>query len=326
MVLGVMMAAQPATAQDIRARLGHVFAINSPVDQASNEFAKCVTDGTSEAVSITVFPDSQLGGDEAIARDMARGGIDFAFLNPGSLTGLDPLLDIHYLPYIVSNYDEADAVFYNPDGILQTTIRDSLADHGMKALDFFELEFRAVTNSKHAVEKLADVEGLRLRVPGSEAIRSFFEAAGAQAVTLPFPELFVALQQGTVDGQDNGASITYNSRLFEAQRYMTRTNHVYAMGTITVSQAMWKRLSSDQQAVVTDCAHQAAKDEIANNRAKQAEFISNIKAAGVEVTDLSPEAMAEFVTLGRSLWTKLEGTYGADRIAALRAEVGADGN
>ncbi len=325
LVLGALMATQPATAQDMRARLGHVFATNSPVDQASKAFAQCVTDGTNNAISITVFPDSQLGGDEAIGRDLSRGGIEFAFLNPGSLTGLDPLLDIHYLPYIVSNNEEADAVFYNPDGILQTTIRDTMAKHGMRALDFFELEFRAVTNSQRAVETLADMNGLRLRVPGSVAIRSFFEEAGSQAVTLPFPELFVALQQGTVDGQDNGASITYNSRLFEAQKFMTQTNHVYAMGTVTVSEVVWSRLSEEQQGVVTECANTAATDQIAANRAAQAEFIAGIAEGGVEVTQLSPEAMAEFVELGRSLWTNLESAYGAERIQALRAEVGVDG-
>ncbi|ODT74445.1 MAG: transporter [Pelagibacterium sp. SCN 64-44] len=324
-VLGALMAAQPAASQEMRARLGHVFATNSPVDQASQAFAQCVNEGTGGAISMTVFPDSQLGGDEAIGRDLSRGGIEFAFLNPGSLTGLDPLLDIHYLPYIVSNNEEADAIFYNPEGILQTTVRETLANHGMRALDFFELEFRAVTNSQRAVESLEDMAGLRLRVPGSAAIRGFFEAAGSQAVTLPFPELFVALQQGTVDGQDNGASITYNSRLFEAQAFMTPINHVYAMGTITVSNVVWDRLSEDHQNVVTQCANTAAADQIVANRAAQAEFIAGIKEGGVTVSQLSPEAMQEFVDLGRSLWTSLEGIYGADRIAALRAEVGADG-
>lgn len=320
--LGALASAQPASAQDMRARLGHVFAVGSPVDQASKAFAQCVTE--SGGISVTVFPDSQLGGDEAIGRDLARGGIEFAFLNPGSLTGLDPLLDIHYLPYIVSNNDEADAIFYNPDGILQRTLRDAMSGHGMRALDFFELEFRAVTNSRRAVTSLADMEGLQLRVPGSVAIRSFFEAAGAKTVTLPFPELFVALQQGTVDGQDNGASITYNSRLFEAQRYMTRINHVYAMGAITVGEKFWQRLSADQQTAVSECARTAAKDQIAANRAAQAEFVANIAAGGVEVTELTPEAMAEFVEVGRSIWSKLESAYGAERLDALRAEVGVD--
>lgn len=204
----VAMSLQAASAgAATKLRLGHVFAINSPVDQASQDFAKLVKERTKGEVEITVFPNSQIGGDESLARDLARGSLDLAFINPGSLSGLDPLLDIHYLPYIVTSFDEADKIFYNPNGILQKTLRETMVKHRMQPLGFFELEFRAVTNSKHAVEKPADLQGLKLRVPGSAGIRDFFIAAGAQAVAMPFPELFTALQQGTVDGQDNGASI-----------------------------------------------------------------------------------------------------------------------
>ncbi len=96
------------------------------------------------------------------------------------------------------------------------------------------------------------------------------------------------------------------------------------MGTITVSEVVWGRLSEDQQAIVTQCANTAATDQIAANRAAQDEFLDGIAAGGVTVTELPPEAMKEFVDLGRSLWSELEDAYGADRIAALRAEVGAD--
>lgn len=256
-VLGTVatLAAGGAFASELKMRLGHVFAINSPVDEASKEFARLVQERTKGEVQVAVFPNSQLGGDEALARDVSRGSLDMAFLNPGSLAGLDPLLDIHYLPYIATNFKEADALFYNPNGILQKTLRSTLAKHKMQTLGFFELEFRAVTNSRMPVEKLEDLKGLKLRVPGSAGIKGFFEAAGAQAVTMPFPELFTGLQQGTVDGQDNGASITYNSRLFEAQKFMTTTNNVYAMGAVTVSERTWSKLSEAQKKIMQDTAH-----------------------------------------------------------------------
>lgn len=320
--LTLVLAATGASAQDMRARLGHVFAIDSPVDRASQAFATCVGDATGGSVDITVFPDSQIGGDEALGRDLSRGALEFAFLNPGSLTGLDPLFDIHYLPYIVSSFEEADAVFYNPEGVLQATLRETLDKHGMQPLGFFELEFRAVTNSERDVTSLDDMEGLKLRVPGSAAIRGFFDDTGAQTVTMPFPELFVALQQGTVDGQDNGASITYNSRLFEAQPHMTLTNHVYAMGAVTAGKRTWDALSDDQKSAVTTCADEATTQQIADNRALNGEFLSQIEAGGTKVTRLSDEEMARFVEVGRGVWSALEEVYGADRIAALRAEVG----
>ncbi|MBV6273665.1 TRAP transporter substrate-binding protein [Alcaligenaceae bacterium CGII-47] len=320
-VIGVALSVAAPVHAATKLRLGHVFAINSPVDQASQDFAKLVKERTKGDIEITVFPNSQIGGDESLARDLARGSLDFAFINPGSLSGLDPLLDIHYLPYIVTNFDEADKIFYNPKGVLQTTLRETMAKHRMHPLSFFELEFRAVTNSKRAVEKPADLTGLKLRVPGSAGIRDFFIAAGAQAVAMPFPELFTALQQGTVDGQDNGASITYNSRLFEAQKYMTETNHVYAMGTVAASQRTWAKLSDEQKKIIQDSADEVTSNEIAVNRKAHATYMEKIAEGGVQITKLSPEAMLEFRKVADGVWSKLEPIYGKDRVEALRAEV-----
>ncbi len=308
-------------AAEMKIRLGHVFATNSPVDEASKEFAKLVFDRTKGAIVIAVFPNSQLGGDEALARELSRGSMELAFLNPGSLAGLDPLLDIHYLPYIATNFKEADAIFYNPNGILQKTLRATLAKHKMQSLAFFELEFRAVTNSKVAIERAADLKGLKLRVPGSAGIKGFFDEAGAQAVAMPFPELFTALQQGTVDGQDNGASITYNSRLFEAQKFMTATNHVYAMGAITAGDRFWAKLTAEQKTIFQDTAAEVSKKQIQKNRNQNAQFLKNIEAGGVKVTVPSPAAFTEFQRIGQTVWDKLAPIYGADRISALREEI-----
>lgn len=310
-----------ASAQEVKMRLGHVFAINSPVDESSKEFARLVGERTKGEVQVTIFPNSQLGGDEAMARDVSRGSLDMAFLNPGSLAGLDPLLDIHYLPYIATNFKEADALFYNPEGILQKTLRATLAKHRMQTLGFFELEFRAVTNSKAPVQSVTDLKGLKLRVPGSAGIKGFFEAAGSQAVAMPFPELFTALQQGTVDGQDNGASITFNSRLFEAQKFMTTTNHVYAMGAVTVADRTWAKLTPAQQKVVQETAAEVVARQVQKNREQNAEFLRKIAAGGVRVTVPTPAAFAEFQRVGQTVWEKLTPVYGADRVQALREEI-----
>lgn len=320
MALGLVQSG-PAHADPMKLRLGHVFAINSPVDQASQDFARLVKERTNGALEVTVFPNNQLGGDEALARDLGRGSLDLAFINPGSLSGLDPLMDIHYLPYIVSNFDEADKIFYNPNGILQKTLRETMKKNRMEPLGFFELEFRAVTNSKKPVSTPADLAGLKLRVPGSAGIRDFFIEAGAQAVTMPFPELFTALQQGTVDGQDNGASITFNSGLYEAQKYMTPTNHVYAMGAIAASQRLWNRLDDKQKAILIKTAEEVARNEIKVNRELNAKFMQNIAKGGVQVTQLTPEAIAQFRQVADRVWTKLEPVYGKERVDALRQEV-----
>lgn len=320
-VSGALLVTLPAAGQQMKARMGHVFAANSPMDQASQEFAKLVGERTNGRVAITVFPNSQLGGEMAQARELSRGSLELALLNPGSLAGLNPLLDIHYLPYIASDFKTVDAIFYNPNGILQKTLRETLSKHNIETMGFFELEFRAVTNSSREIARPADMKGLKLRVPGSAAIKGFFEEAGVQVVVMPFPELFTALQQKAVDGQDNGASITYESRLFETQKYMTTTQHVYAMGTVASSSAFWKKLSDADKKVLTSTAEEVTKRQIQKNRELNAQFLHKIEQAGVKITRPTPEAMAEFEKVGQSVWDKLAPTYGAERINALRAEV-----
>lgn len=317
------LAAAPAMAQEIKARMGHVFAANSTMDQATQEFAKLVSERTKGKIAITVFPASQLGGEQAQARELSRGSLELALLNPGSLAGLDPLLDIHYLPFIASDFKQVDAIFYNPKGVLQKTLRETLSKQKIETLGFFELEFRAVTNSNRPVEKPADLKGLKLRVPGSAAIKGFFEEAGTQVVVMPFPELFTALQQKAVDGQDNGASITYESRLFETQKYMTLTNHVYAMGTVASSSKFWSKLSDAEKKILLDTAAEVTKKQIQKNRELNADFLRKIEAGGIKIIRPSAQAMAEFEKVGQNVWEKLADKYGAERIAALRQEAAA---
>jgi len=316
-----LIGAAPAQAEQMKLRMGHVFAANSPMDQASQEFARLVKERTDGRISIALFPNSQLGGELAQARELSRGSQDLALLNPGSLAGLDPLLDMHYLPYIASDFETVDKIFYNPDGIIQKTLSETLAKHKIETLGYFELEFRAVTNSRRPIEKPSDMQGLKLRVPGSAAIKGYFEAAGAQVVAMPFPELFTSLQQGAVDGQDNGASITYESRLFETQKYMTATQHVYAMGTVAASSQLWGKLSDADRKILTDTAVEVTARQIKANRAKNAEFMAQIEKAGLEIIRPTAGQMSAFEALAQGVWDKLAPVYGEERIARLREEV-----
>ncbi|WP_439586847.1 TRAP transporter substrate-binding protein [Hydrogenophaga sp.] len=308
-------------AQQMKLRLAHYAAANSPVDQAAQEFARLVNERTQGRISVLLFPSSQLGSVEANARDLSRGTLDLALLTPGSLAGLDPLLDIHYLPFIATNYQQADALFYNPSGVLQKTVRETLAKHRIQTMGFYELEFRAVTNSQRPIEKPEDLKGLKLRVPGSAAIKGFFEAAGAQAVVMPFPELFTALQQRTVDGQDNGASLTYESRLFETQKYMTTLQHVYAFGTFNASSQLWSKLSEADRNVMLATAQEVGKRQIQKNREINDQFLVKLEQAGIKITRPSDKVFAEFARIGQQVWDKLTPVYGAERIKALREEV-----
>lgn len=307
-------------------RLGHIFATTSSQNEGAQLFADLVSEKTDGEVQITVYPDSQLGGDEALGEDLARGALDLAFLNVGSMAGTDPLLDFHYLPYIATSYEQVDELMYSEEGVLRTTLEETLEKHKIVPIGMFELEWRALTNNSHPVEKPADLAGLKLRVPGSEAIRGFFDAAGAQTVVMPFPELLAGLEQRTIDGQDNGLQLTMDSGLDSSQKYVTLTNHVMAAGFISGSEKLWGSLTDEQKSAFEEAAAEAQASQVAASRATTADYLEKLRSEGKDVVELDAQQTAEFQNFGLELWDKFASVYGADRIAALRAEVDAINN
>ena len=301
-------------------RLGHVFAVDSVTDKASKRFADLVSEKSNGSIEISVYPASQIGGDEALGQDVSRGTLDLAFLNQGSLAGLDPLLDFHYMPYIATSLDQVDQLYYG-DGIIPQTMSETLAKHGMRTLGFYELEFRGLTNSKRPVTKLEDMDGLKLRVPGSLAIKGFFEKAGVQAETIPMPELYTSLEQGVVDGQDNGLSITYDNKLHEANPYITQTKHVYASGSIVISEKTWEGLTEEEKKAFEEAGKEIQEWQIAENRKELEKYVERLEEEGIDVIELSESEMQKFVELGRSHWDDLEDIYGTERIAKLKEEI-----
>jgi TRAP-type C4-dicarboxylate transport system substrate-binding protein len=238
------------------------------------------------------------------------------------MAGMDHLLDFHYLPYIVTDYAQADELYYG-DGIIPQTMTETLAEHDIRALGWYELEFRGFSTSKGEAATPSDIAGQKVRVPGSAAISAFFEAIGAQPVTVPFPELYAALQQRTVDGQDNGLLITVDNRLYETNPFYTLTRHVYASGTIAASETVWQSLSDEEASWIEAAAQEAQDWEIEAERAVTDEYLDRMADEGVTVTELSDEELAAFQEAGRSVWDDMASIYGEERIAALRDEVAA---
>ncbi|WP_052126136.1 TRAP transporter substrate-binding protein [Ureibacillus massiliensis] len=304
----------------IKLRLGHIFPADSVKDQAAKLFAERIEEETNGAIQISVFPSTQLGGDEVMAQDISRGTLDMSFINQGSLSGLDPLLDFHYLPYIVTSYEQADKIFYG-DGVIPKLMTETLAKHNMTTLGFFENEFRGVSNSIKKIEKVEDLKGLKLRVPGSQAIKGFFEEAGSQALVMPFNELYLALQQGTVDGQDNGLLFTVDSKFQEVNKFYTQLNHVYASGSIVINTDKFNSLTKEQQEIFKSVGAEIQAWQIEENRKATEEYIQKIKDVGVEVTELTEEQIKAFQEFGLSQWDNYESTYGAELIQSLKEEL-----
>lgn len=300
--------------------LGSVAAETSVQTEAARMFADKVLDYTDGAIQINVFPAGQIGSDESMAEDLERGNLEFGFINQGSCAGLDQMFDFHYLPFIARNYEEADALYYG-DGIVPTTLKETFEKHNIVLLGWYENEFRGLSNSVKEIQTLDDLNGMKLRVPGSAAIKGYFEEAGAQTVTIAMPELYTALQQGTVDGQDNGVLITHDNKLEEKNQYYTYLKHVYAMSGICASEALWSQLSAEQQEAVLKAAGEVQEWQVKATRDQIDSYIDKMVANGLVYTELTDEQLSTFVAIADDVWEKMKSVYGDEKIEALRAEV-----
>lgn len=306
--------------QTFTCSLGTVAAETSVQVEAARMFADKVSEYTNGTVTINVFPAGQIGSDESMAEDLERGNLEFAFLNQGSCAGLDQMFDFHYLPFIARDYEEADQLFYG-DGVVPTTLRETFEKHNITLLGWYENEYRGISNSRHEIHTVDDLQGLKIRVPGSAAIKAFFEEAGAQTVTVAMTELYTALQQGTVDGQDNGILITHDNKLEEKNQYYTYLKHVYAMSGICASTTIWDQFSEDQQNAILQAASEVQDWEIQATRDQIDEYIAEMEANGVIFTELTDEELDSFVAVADAVWEDMKEIYGAEKIDALRAEV-----
>lgn len=314
----------PTAAAAADFRLGHIYTNESPVGQAAVRFADLVRERTKGEVNIKVFAAGQLGGDEQMGRDISRGLLDFSFINHGSTNNLDKRIDMLALPFVATNHQQVDQLYYG-NGVIPQTTFEVFEKLNMQFLGWFESEFRAVANSKHPVKTLADLRGLKVRVPPARGIKTFFDDAGTQTVIMPFTELFTGLQQRTVDGQENGPILTLTSKLYETTKYVTLTNHVFSHGSIIASKSSFAKLTPEQHGILKRTGQEVGREQIAKQRAAYNDSIAKLRAAGVEVIELSPETRKEMQRLGMAVWDKMTDVYGADRIARLRKEVAAAG-
>lgn len=289
--------AVPASAQDSEIREHNLrFAMSvgaeSPWTQAAQRFADTVAETSGGKINVRVFPDGVLSnGNQVTEFELLQNGtVDFTFHSSIILSILDPRFAYFSLPWIAPSEEE---LFKLIDGPGQK-VWSSLEEKGVKPLGGYSTSgFRQLTNSVRPVTTPEDISGLTLRVPGLKLYQSVFKQLGVSPVPTSFGELYGALQQGVVDGQENPISLIYVSRFHEVQKYMTVWNYsADAIGILTNS-ALWEKLNDAERKVLSD----AALDAAGWHRKAQAEanekVLSELKGK-LEIVTLSPEQIAAF--------------------------------
>jgi TRAP-type transport system periplasmic protein len=259
-----------------------------PIGMGAKKFADLVSQKSGGKISVKLFPNGTLGGDLQTVSALQGGTIDLTALSSGLLSGQVKEFVIFDLPFMFNSGREADAVV---DGPIGKRLGEKLTDKGLVALGFWELGFRNLTNSKHPVATLEDFKGLKIRVVQSPIYIDLFNTLGANAVPMPFPEVYSALEQKVVDGQENPLKSIELSKFNEVQPYLSITRHIYSPLSILVSKKTWDRLSKDEQKIIQEAATES-QDYQRNVARGEDEKSLDVLKKSMKVAEVPPAEMA----------------------------------
>ncbi|MDR7149280.1 tripartite ATP-independent transporter DctP family solute receptor [Hydrogenophaga palleronii] len=316
-----------AQAQDIKNRLIRFgYGLNEVSNQgrAAKVFADEVEKASGGKMKIRAIGAAALGSDVQMQQALIGGAQEMMVGSTATLVGITKEMAIWDTPFLFNNGKEADAVL---DGPVGQKVMDKLQEKGLVGLVYWENGFRNLTNNKRAVTKLEDMEGIKLRVMQNNVFIDSFKTLGANAVPLPFSELFTALETKTVDGQENPYNTILSSKFYEVQKYLTVTNHVYSPWIVLVSKKYWDGLSKDEQKVLLDAAKKSRDFERKDTRAEADKALADLRAKGMQVNELSSAEAGRMrdklsaintsiaANVGESLWKEVQDAVAQARTA-----------
>lgn len=282
-----LLAAGLASAQDIKPRLirfGYGLNEQSNQGRATKVLASEIERLSGGKMKLRAIGAAALGSDVQMQQALIGGAQEMMVGSTATLVGIAKEMALWDTPFLINNAQEADAML---DGPVGDAVRNKLEEKGLVGLVYWENGFRNLTNSKRAVAKLEDLDGIKLRVMQNNVYLDSFKSLGANAVPLPFSELFSALETKAVDGQENPYNTILSSRFYEIQKYLTVTNHVYSPWIVLASKKWWDSLSQDEKNVLSAAARKSRDFERKDTRAEAAKALEDLKAKGMQVTVLT---------------------------------------
>ena len=282
-------------------------------------FKKDVESATNGRIKVQIEMGGVHGGERKMVSEVMRGMLDMVWTADIGLAAVFPSLGFVNLPYLFSGYEDVDNRYLN--GWMGDVLDEVAAKKDVKVLAIGENDFRGLTNSKRPIRSGADFQGLKLRVPEVPIYISFYRNLGALPTPMAITEVPTALQQGTVDGQDNGAIITYDFGLHQFQKYMTKANQIYSGAPLLINKRKFESLSPEDQKIIVAAAQKAARYQVELNRALVSHDYELIAESGVEVAEATDQLVADMKVAARKVWedpdtVKAFGKEVIDRILA----------
>ena len=286
-VTSLMAVSTFASAQAVKLTLGHGIPVGSPRHTAAVKFADEVKARSNGRIEVTVAPSSQLGDDAAMVTALRTGALDISANSQGAVANTVPEYAAFGLPFLFADLPQAWKIM---DGPVGKELAAKTAEKGMIVLGYWDNGIRNMSNSKRALLKPEDLKGLKMRTPPDSVTVDIMQALGAEAQQIKFSELYVALQQGVVDGQENPLTNIYSAKLYEVQKYVSLTGHKYEMTPFLMSKRTWDRLSDADRKAVQEASNEATALQRKLSKESDDSLVAELKAKGTQVDSVNKAA------------------------------------
>lgn len=284
-IVGTANAADFDDMEPVTLRLAHVVNEQDGFHIAALKFEELVEERTEGKVDVEIYPNASLGDERTLLEGMQIGTVDMGVITNGPVANFVEEMAVFELPFLFPSNEAAYAVL---DGPIGQELLDKLSEVNLKGLAYAERGFRNLTNSERAVNSPADLDGLRIRVMENPVYTDTFRELGANAIPMAWTEALTAMQQGTIDGQENPVNVIHSFELNETQAHMTLSRHTYAPAIFVMGMPVWSQLPEAAQSVIEDAAQEAAEHERQMNAEMEADQLAALREAGMQIND-SPD-------------------------------------
>lgn len=296
---------------------------SSPEDRlgkASENFKKNVEKKSKGTILINHYPANQLGSEREVMEGVSMGSIDCGVISSAVVAGFSKSVNVTNLPYMIENRQKGWKIYDGPFGQKLGALTEK--EGGWKFLGWAENSLRQFSNSKREIRTPADMAGLKIRTQENDVHMKIVNDLGASATPIAFGELYTALQQGTVDGQENGVALTYSMGFAEVVKYMTLLPHIYDPYIVAISKESWNKLSPEQQKIFQECVKEFIKDERNLNEQNDKEFLSIMeKKNGLKTYTPTAAEAAQFKEATKDVEPMIRSKAGDEIVDAFKKAV-----
>jgi TRAP-type transport system periplasmic protein len=322
LALGAMLGpglVSTASAQEVkRAKLGHSFADSHPRAVAMKQFAAGVEKATGGKVVIDIYGSAMLGSEDKMLIAVQSGVQDLYLGALSPIAARKKEFQVFDFPFLFASDAEAAYVL---DGPVGRKMLDSLGDMNMQGLVWAGGAFRNMSNSKRPLNSMADMKGLKVRVMQSPMALASFNAMGMNAVPMAFSEVYPALEIKALDGYEHPVVDMYANKMYEVQKYLTITNHVYTPVALLASKKWWSSLTPEQQRAIQKAAEETRAVERSEEIRQAAEVVGELKAKGMAVTEMPPAELEKIRSAVQPVIDKNSEAIGAEFVQSFYGEL-----